>query len=185
MAGIEKVCELTGDYPGHEMYRMKRNHIQVATKHRKHFRGHKATLYVFKRRFVISDGMCHWDANLKCINANPSEADWDSFDADRHVVFENGVKQVYSVFYDSLRQYKAALATRHQRLLMEYQYVLDVPSLAGEVDGLYMNWSTNMSSVIRRLKRLVGARNLTVKFKEENYYDFIDNLYEERGEVGY
>lgn len=40
MAGIEKVCELTGDYEGAAMYKYKRNSIQVLPVHRCHFAKH-------------------------------------------------------------------------------------------------------------------------------------------------
>ena len=46
MAGIEKVCELSGDRLGSEMYIHKRNHIQVCPKYRKQFRGAWHTLYI-------------------------------------------------------------------------------------------------------------------------------------------
>lgn len=175
MSAIEKVCELTGDYPGSAMYTMKRNHIQVASKHRHQFRGHKATLYVFKHRTVIMDSECRWDTKLKCINPNPTEEDWESSDPELVVMYKNGLKTTYSVFYDNLRQYKAALRKRHERLATEYEYVLHVPSLEGEVEGWYSNCSTDMSAVIRRLGRLVGHRNLTVKYKAGDAYDFMEN----------
>lgn len=181
MAGIEKVCELSGDYPGYHMYAMKRNHIQVVPKYRKLFRGHKATLYIFKGELQIDDGDCHWKANLNCINSQPTEADWDSYNADRAVRYKNGIKQVYSVFYDNLDQYKTELRKRGQRLVQEFEYVLDVPSLPGQVDGLYTNYSRDISTVIRRLSRLVGHRNLTIKYKDGDMGDFCDSLYSERG----
>lgn len=180
MAGIEKVCELTGDYPGYHMYDMKRNHIQVVPKYRKLFRGHKATLYIFKGDLQVSDGLCRWKANLQSINANPTEADWDSHCSDRAVRYENGVKKVYSVFYDSLADYKAELRKRGQRLVQEFEYVLDVPSLPGQVDGLYQNYSNDISTVIRRLSRLVGHRNITIKYKDGDCGDFMDSLYKQR-----
>lgn len=181
MAGIEKVCELSGDYPGHLMYGMKRNHIQVVPKYRKLFRGHKATLYIFKGELQVSDGLCYWKANMKSINANPTEADWDSHNADRVVRYENGVKCVYSVFYENIEQYKAELRKRGQRLVQEFEYVLDVPSIPGQVDGLYSNYTRDISTVIRRLSRLVGHRNITIKYKDGDMGDFCDSLYKARG----
>lgn len=176
MAAIEKICELSGDYPGYHMYAMKRNHIQVASKHRHQFRGHKATLYIFKGELQVSDGRCHWKAKMDCIKSQPTEADWDSHNADRSVCYKNGVKQVYSVFYDNLEGYKKELRKRGQRLVQEFEYVLHVPSLEGEVEGWYSNYSTDMSAVIRRLGRLVGHRNLTVKHKEGEAYDFMESM---------
>lgn len=56
MAGIEKICEFSGDYPGWKMYGYKRNHIQICPEYRKLFRGATAHIeiievepqYVFK-----------------------------------------------------------------------------------------------------------------------------------------
>lgn len=48
MAGIEKVCELCGDYLGWKMYELKRNHIQVCKKCRNEFAGKESTLILFK-----------------------------------------------------------------------------------------------------------------------------------------
>lgn len=181
MAAIEKVCELSGDYPGYHMYMMKHNHIQVVPTYRKLFRGHKATLYIFKGELQVTNGRCYWEANLNCIKSQPDDADWDSHNADRSVSYQNGVKQVHSVFYDNLEGYKEELRKRGQRLVQEFEYVLDVPSMPGQVDGLYTNYSRDISAVIRRLSRLVGHRNLTIKYKDGDMDDFYDSLYKARG----
>lgn len=47
MAGIEKVCEYSGEYPGWLMYGYKHNHIQIMPKYRKEFRGAEHTLHIF------------------------------------------------------------------------------------------------------------------------------------------
>ena len=47
MAGIEKVCEFSGDYPGCDMYGYKRNSIQVCPEYRKEFIGKEHTLYIW------------------------------------------------------------------------------------------------------------------------------------------
>ena len=46
MAGIEKICEFSGDYPGYRMYGYKRNHIQICPKYRKLFRGAKSHIEI-------------------------------------------------------------------------------------------------------------------------------------------
>ena len=53
MAGIEKVCEFSGVYKGADMYKWKRNHIQIMPEYRKLFRGSKAIL-IFQRYDKIS-----------------------------------------------------------------------------------------------------------------------------------
>lgn len=47
MAGIEKICEYSGEYPGWDMYTYKRNLIQIMPKYRKLFRGKPAVLFWF------------------------------------------------------------------------------------------------------------------------------------------
>lgn len=46
MAGIEKICEFSGDYPAWAMYGYKRNQLQIMPEYRKLFRGATHTLYV-------------------------------------------------------------------------------------------------------------------------------------------
>lgn len=46
MAGIEKVCEFSGEDAGWEMYGYKRDQLQILPKYRKLFRGAEHTLYV-------------------------------------------------------------------------------------------------------------------------------------------
>jgi hypothetical protein len=58
MAGIEKICEYSGDYPGYKMYGYKRNHIQICPKYRKLFRGANARMEIIKveNQFVFKSG---------------------------------------------------------------------------------------------------------------------------------
>lgn len=177
MAGIEKVCEYSGDYGAYDMYRFKQNHIQILPEFRKEFREEKSVLYVFKRRYIVVDKNYQYKADFRCINAQPTEEDWDSSAPEWVRRYENGLKVGYYVFYSNLNEYKESLKKRRQRLLMEYEYVLHVPSMQGEVSGCYTNTSTDMSAVVRKMRRLVGSRNLTVKHMDGDFYDFVnDNL---------
>ena len=71
MAGIEKICEFSGDYPGSKMYKYKRNHIQICPKYRKLFRGadfklvvtSKELNYVYKHGWSMS-----YDPQYKPVN---------------------------------------------------------------------------------------------------------------------
>lgn len=51
------------------------------------------------------------------------------------------------------------------RVTNEYTFRLVVsdPALAGEVNGEYVNWTTNMRQTIKRLKRMLRCRTLKVK----------------------
>ena len=56
MAGIEKVCEFSGDYDGWLMYGYKHNRIQVNPEYRKLFKGLGFKFY----RFLPDWDMCNW-----------------------------------------------------------------------------------------------------------------------------
>ena len=127
MAGIEKVCEFSGDYPGHLMYGYKRNHIQICPKYRKLFRGAKAHVEIIRieKHFVSPSG-------------------WKSQDID--LCFEEGRKgKVKNEYW--------------------YQLVVEDPALAGEVEGRYLNWTFDLKSTLKRLKRMLRCRDLKVKVR--------------------
>lgn len=127
MAGIEKVCEFSGDYPGYLMYGYKRNHIQICPKYRKLFRGANAHVEIVKieKHFVSTSG-------------------WASQDID--LCFEEG--------------YKGKVKNEYW-----YQLVVDDPALAGEVGGRYLNWTFDLNSTLKRLKRMLRCRELKVKVR--------------------
>jgi hypothetical protein len=127
MAGVEKICEYSGDYPGWLMYGYKRNHIQICPQYRKLFRGADAHLIIEKveKVFVFKDGGVSSDADL---------ALWE------RLGFRGRVANEYT-----------------------FRLVVSDPALAGEVNGEYVNWTTNMRQTIKRLKRMLRCRTLKVK----------------------
>lgn len=164
MAAIEKYCEFSNEYPGHLMWNYKRNHIQIVPKYRKEFRGHKATLHIFENGLKeVSKCGSYSDAELECINTNPTEENWDNNEC---YYFGKrtpwGKRESWGIFFDNIQEYKDALKCYKQRLLMQYSYILEVPDLPGEVQGLYSNYSFDLTSVKRRLGRMVGKKNLTI-----------------------
>lgn len=52
MVAIEKTCEYSDTYTGPDMYRHKRNHIQIEPRYRKNFRGVDCTLKIEKSGWV-------------------------------------------------------------------------------------------------------------------------------------
>lgn len=125
MAGIEKICEFSGEYPGHDMYGMKLNQLQIDRKYRKRFRKaeHVLKIFVEEERFVYPFG-----------GSSVYEPD----------------------YHDSLPK---------GRVVKEYKYELHVtdPELQGEVNGIYLNWSMDISTVKRKLKRLLRCRKLNIE----------------------
>lgn len=161
------------------MWGYKRNHIQIIPKYRKEFRGHKAVLHIFEYGWkeVYSDSGACGDAQLEAINSNPTEEDWDSSKC-----YLYGVKtawgkiESWGKFFNNIKEYKEHLKSRHMRLLMEYAYILEVPTVPGEVSGIYTNFSFDMKSTIRRLSRMVGKKNLKVVKHKGSMYEFLENL---------
>jgi len=135
MAGIEKICEFSDQYPGWEMYGFKRNHIQVMPEFRKLFRGADATL-VIKSAKVIEVRFFGRGYSY----STPCEyelADYFDFDV---------------TTYREYQEYKG------ERFLIEYEYVLVVKDkhLQGTVRGKYFNHTMKLSTVKRKLKRMIG-----------------------------
>lgn len=138
MAGIEKICEFSGQYPGWEMYGFKRNGIQIMPEFRKLFRGADATLViksaeVHKVSFMSRRGFCY---SKPCVY---ELAEWFDFDVTAYIEYHEWYRNHFKI---------------------EYTYTLQVnnPELQGEVSGQYTNWSMNLSTVIRKMKRMVGPQ---------------------------
>ena len=132
MAGIEKVCEYSGDYPGGDMYAWKHNHIQICPKYRKLFRGQEATLYIEYGPKLCFKYRGRWGGS----------SSWFPEDAEHFEQCQG-------------------------RVVKEYWYTLYVPGLPGEVEGKYLNWSTDLSTVKRKMKRLLRCKKLNIKWVEE------------------
>ena len=125
MSGIEKIDELTGEYPNEpwNMYSWKRNSIQVQPKNRKYFKHKNAVLTIDSKEqiFVYKSG------------------GYTTIDENNHEIFKH---------YEFLKMGK---------IRWQYTYALYVPDVLGNVDGQYVNWSSEIGIVIRKLKRLVGG----------------------------
>lgn len=149
MAGIEKVCEFSGEYVGHDMYKYKNNLIQVKPKYRKEFRGVEAKLIVFKPERYVQDKRYKW------ARAYHDESDnWE---------FNNGSTFTEKDWIDKLLE--------ENRFINKYDYILQVPSIQGEVSGDYIHSTYDLSTVKRKMKRLLRCRNLIIEYKDCSIYD--------------
>lgn len=142
MSGIEKICEFAGDSCDFNMYQTKRNHIQIAAQHRKKFRGAKAELVFTSAQL---DQCRRIRSTTYCESLGHHEA----------VAFYDGDIRTWwndAVYYNGY----------FHRVEHTYELRVYDPELQGRVKGVYLNWSTNKSAVIRRLKRLIG-KNLVIR----------------------
>lgn len=137
MAGIEKICEFSEQYPGWDMYGYKRNRIQIMPEFRKLFRGAKATLVIKKVEinevtFMSKNGYCY---------SSPDEyelADYFDFDVTTYMEYQReAMGHRFIAFYD-------------------YLLVVEDEHLQGTVHGKYWNSSKDISTVKRKLKRMIG-----------------------------
>jgi hypothetical protein len=130
MAGIEKICEYSGDYPGGKMYSYKRNHIQICPKYRPLFRGANARMEIIK--------------------------------VENQFVFKSGG---YTDVNDAVE-----MRMTGGRVMKEYTFrlVVEDPILAGDVGGVYVNWTFNLRQTVKRLKRMLRCRNLRIVYKLED-----------------
>lgn len=148
MAAIEKICELSGEYEGYLMWKQKRNHIQVLAKYRKQFRNAEHILHIFKPELQWTRAGAIWDYSNEMQDYEPP--------------FNNEK--------DFIRYYSE---TRKARLVKEYQFALEVKdkTLMGEVEGIYMNWTVDLQSTKRRLKRML-RKDLNIVYHEGSYWDW-------------
>jgi hypothetical protein len=153
MAGIEKVCEFSDEYPGHLMYDYKRNLIQIMPKYRKLFRGADHVLVIFKpsKVWVYSDGL----------SSDYDPDDWKNWEPP----FKS--EEEYFEWYKGGQKC---------RLINEYTYMLKVtdPKLAGNVNGEYLNYSHELSTVKRKIKRML-RRDLNIVKLDMSYPEFSAN----------
>ena len=74
-------------------------------------------------------------------------------------------------FFEWKRIYKLEKCCR-VRLIKEYQYVLIVfdEKLQGNVNGKYINWTYDLPSTKRKLKRLLRCEKLNIEYTDEEIY---------------
>lgn len=154
MAAIEKICEFSDQYPGWEMYGFKRNGIQIMPEFRKLFRGADATLVILSAEvhqvsFMSKRGYCY---------SSPCKyelAEYFDFNVSDYV-------QYYE--YDG----------KHFKIDYKYALVVKDEALQGKVGGRYTNWSMNLSTVMRKMKRMVGP-NLRIENQAGSRAQIMDN----------
>jgi hypothetical protein len=149
MAAIEKICELSGDYPSYDMYRYKRNHIQIMPEHRKLFRGADHVLHIFKPEDMVE---------YKRIGGYSSLPHPD-------------VLNYWEPPFETMDEY---LVYFGRRRVKKYWFMLEVfdPELQGDVYGRYLNTTTCLSTMKRKMKRMLRCEKLNVVKHEEDMLDW-------------
>ncbi len=154
MAGIEKCCEFSGEYPGWLMYEYKRNHIQIMPHYRKEFRGKQAVLYIQTNSTRSGQHVLSHRSYSYNITAAEYKDRVVCIDGKRYDTLSGGYRAWHPVSVSK-----------------EFWYALVVPELPGEVGGVYSNYSCKKSTVKRKLKRMLRCRSLEVR-----YIDDLNNI---------
>lgn len=146
MAGAEKICELTGEYPSFNMYGYKRHQLQIMPNCRSLFRGDGDTIYVQK------DGV-YWEYKF---------GGWSEYNSDE-------MKHYDPPFMDEAEfiEYKRDVEKLRLVNCYQYAYVTNNTNLEGNVNGIYTNYTYDLSSVKRRMKRLLRCKKLNVVFVDD------------------
>lgn len=61
------------------------------------------------------------------------------------------------------------------KLVRYHEYVLVVPDIHGQVNGIYFNHSYNKSAVIRKLRKMIGSK-LKIKIIDLTYHEWREQL---------
>ena len=145
MAGIDRICEFdesnnTFEWPG-QMSAAKMNHIQIQPKFRKLFKDAKAKLIIKSVTPQLYRKGCYRTISHHDLN------NWQCA--------KTG--QMVSV---TPKEYLDYYAYDGWRIAIQYEYVLQVEdkTLFGSVKGKYLNWSFNISTVRRKLSKMLGYK---------------------------
>lgn len=157
MAGIEKVCELSGEYEGWKMYSQKRDSIQVLNKYKKNFRGAKHELIIaVDSQILLSLKHGYYSTYKK--------------DEYLHKKYEFKDEQDYLKY----------MKEKGQVLKTQYIYCLKVfdPALQGDVEGCYFQYSDDLKTVKRKLKRMLRCKKLNIVSFDNDPHSETENGYE-------
>jgi len=155
MAGIEKICEYSGEYPGWPMYGYKHNLIQVMPKYRELFKGQPSILFIKKEPHLVNYGcpgrifLSLWYWKWKWVS----------------------IPRFWTRYYWIWRDVGEPLFDEPKRV---WDYMLYSPLLPGNVEGKYYNYTLEPMKMIHKIRRLVGKKNL-----------MIIPVYDLKGEVEY
>lgn len=141
MAGIEKRCEISGDYCGWEMYGWKYNSIQVKPEFRSLFKGKDFFLVAYPCDSIYlrdsSGALClnkeDFSKTPDSIRKTPKKTDIPS---DSHVRWHKG------------------------KVVRGWWFCLSVPEVPGVVRGEFINHTYDMKAVLHHLRKLLGLRSI-------------------------
>jgi len=130
------------------MYDYKHNHIQIMPKYRHLFKGKMHILFIQKKRE---------DIYLRMRGGLMSTCD------------DDGIQRIGKHWYAWVRRNRYLEDFKQVSIVEHFAFCLLVPELPGNVDGMYFNSTCSISTVKRKLKRMLGCRRLNVVYVEDIY----------------
>lgn len=145
MAGIEKVCEFSGDYPGWLMYGYKRNSLQVKPEYRKHFKGaHKDhELRIFVKRRIKHSKRWYKDNSSCCIR-----------------YYREPIRYTYELYTPDLRN-----KLKDSKIFDEDDNLIDI----SDMPLSWHNWGNDFRAITCKLSKLLGIprSKLNIKYVKQ------------------
>ena len=130
MAGIERICELTGQSNGSVMHNWKKDSVQVMPKYRKYFRDQEAMLVFFAEPTLVATSTDEPNLYLDILGMS--------------------IPKWWTRKYWQYRRY--GMYARFPSYT--WDYVLYCPGTPGIVDGAYWNHTDNPDKVLRNITKL-------------------------------
>jgi hypothetical protein len=153
MAGIEKICEFSGNYPGGDMWGYKYNHIQIEPKWRKYFKHTKdPILYICKSKsYVVKN------PERKCFKF-----------MDGCIVKKSSFDWTYFLYTPNLPS-----ELTNTDLLDDENNIFTISNTC----WYESNCSSDIRPVIHNMKKLTSNSNLKIKKLSTNsFYSLFDKL---------
>jgi hypothetical protein len=145
MAGIEKLCEFSGNACGCDMYTWKRDHIQVIPKYRREFKGKPCVLFI------------DHDPEL-CEFSDSSPSPFHRIKVGKLRFY---LPRFWSPYYWTWRGVRAPLYSDPYKVWTYMLYTAD-PALQGQVHGEYYNSTTSPLRAIKNIRKMVGKDSVTI-----------------------
>lgn len=166
MAGIEKICEYSGEYPGSLMYGYKRDLIQVMPEYRKSFKNVKCLLKIWETEWYQYQPP-----------KNKRRSSFFIYSGNLDMIIDDYDDYYYDVPKDH-KEFKLFMKINNRFLSPEYKYCLEVldPNWSCPTGNTeFYNYTySKPKRIIKRIRRLVGSKFLSISKMTENGFSLED-----------
>ena len=156
MSAIEKICEFSGRYEGPDMYKYKRDQLQILPEYRKRFRNAHVLV-------TVNVSAIHLVGKFKKSKGTYLQNFNSEWKQDTRNFPEKPLTFMGFVNYNKF--------VENKRTINEYCYTVHAFAnhLKGKVDGNYVGWTSNLSTLRRKLRRLTRNYKLKLVMDKTTY----------------